>query len=82
MLVIDDAGVQRTLKYGAAVRQARVTDLAPGTYSVTMFATNGVCDGALSDPQVCEISAEAEQMAPAKGYFEFSIGGKIFTRPL
>ena len=82
LLVIDDAGVQRTMQYGAAVRQARVADLAPGSYNVTMFATNGVCDGVLSDPQVCEISAEAESEAPAKGYFEFSIGGKIFTRPL
>jgi hypothetical protein len=82
LLVMDDAGVQRTLQYGADVRKARVTDLAPGDHSVAMFATNGVCDGLLSDPQVCTISAEAEAEAPAKDYFEFSIGGKTYTRPL
>ena len=83
LVLVSAAGEQSTFRFSGKVREARISDRAPGSYSACLVACTADRTGAISDPVDVQISEEEdEEPAQAVAYYEFTIGGTTHTRAM
>ena len=83
LLLVSAAGEQSTFRFSGKVREARICDRAPGSYSACLVACTAERTGAISDPVSLQISEEEdEEPAQAVAYYEFTLGGTTHTRAM
>merc|ERR1719473_231281 len=73
-------GLQVTRSYDSSVTDCTVDELKPGTYFVSIFASNSVSKGTMSPPVVCNTKQAKKVASAADHTFEFRIGGVRFRR--